>query len=231
MSGHDFLSGYSAKILEYALAVGYLALFVGFWQYVQGGGKRSRPQPRAERAPAAGWFGLPADVALHPGHTWARMLADGTVAVGLDDLGHRLVGPVDRVVLPRPGEAVEQGAAAVRLDAAGKSVKLVSPVDGEVVAYNAALPSQGAPVEPYGDGWLFKVRPSNWRRSRAQLIEGQAARDWVEEQARLLEARLARQPAGALLQDGGAPIHGIAREIDPEHWDDLARQFFRTEEA
>ena len=33
---HDFLSVYSAKSLEYGLAIGYLLLFVPFWRYVQG---------------------------------------------------------------------------------------------------------------------------------------------------------------------------------------------------
>ena len=39
MIGHDFLAGYSEKLLEYGLAVTYLVLFVGFWRYVQGGKK------------------------------------------------------------------------------------------------------------------------------------------------------------------------------------------------
>jgi hypothetical protein len=30
---------------------------------------------------------------------------------------------------------------------------------------------------------------------------------------------------GALAQDGGVPVHGIARAIDPDHWDDVARRF------
>jgi len=42
MGEHDFLSGYSAKILEYVLAVTYLILFVGFWRYVQGGKKPAK---------------------------------------------------------------------------------------------------------------------------------------------------------------------------------------------
>ena len=37
--GHDFLSVYSAKLLEYGLAIGYLLLFIPFWSYVQGGKK------------------------------------------------------------------------------------------------------------------------------------------------------------------------------------------------
>jgi glycine cleavage system H lipoate-binding protein len=236
MLGHDFLSGYSAKLLEYGLAVAYLVMFVGFWRYVQGGKKAARAEkaPEASRAPVAhaqtGWFSIPADVRLHPGHTWARMEADGTVAVGLDDLGHRLVGPVERFEIPKPGARVEQGEAAVMLAADGKEIALVSPVEGEVVAANRAVASEAAAGSPYGDGWLFKVRPLRWKKDRAQLIGGQAAMDWIEEQGRLLARRLSPEPA-ALLQDGGTPVFGIAREIDPARWDEIAREFFHTQDA
>jgi glycine cleavage system H protein len=232
MHATDFLAGYSAKLLEYALAVTYLILFVGFWRYVQGGKKARVAELKPQRQPvlATGWFAVPEGVALHPGHTWARMEDDGTVAVGLDDLGHNLVGPVDRIELPATGARVEQGAAAVTLAAGGKRVGLVSPVDGEVVAANAAMASTAdGGAEPYGASWLFRVRPTRWARNKAQLLGGQAARDWIEEQGRLLSMRLSPEPV-AMMQDGGVPVHGIAREIDPEHWDDIAREFFRTEE-
>jgi hypothetical protein len=122
---------------------------------------------------------------------------------------------------------VEQGAPAATLSAGGRSVKIVSPVDGEVIAYNAAPDGH---AEPYGQGWMFRVRPENWKRSRAQLLDGEAARNWLEEQGRLLASRLGQEPE-PVLQDGGAPVHGIAREIDPERWDAIAREFFRTQES
>ena len=233
MHANDFLSGYAAKLLEYGLAVAYLVLFVGFWRYVQGG-KKAAAVRAAEAEPvkaATGWFSVPAGVALHPGHTWARLEADGSVSVGLDDLGHRLVGDLDRVDLPAAGARVEQGEAAVRLGAGGKGVRLLSPVDGEVIDANASLAAAPARfAEPYGQGWLFRVRPTRWTRNKAQLLSGQVARDWIEEQGRLLSMRLSPQPV-PMLQDGGAPVHGIARELDPEHWDAVAREFFRSEEA
>jgi len=226
MFGHDFLSGYSAKIVEYALAVGYLVLFVAFWRYVQGGKKAEKPEAIREAAKGAAWFEVPAEVAFHPGHTWARMEADGTVAVGLDDFGKRLVGAVEKVRLPAERAGVAQGEKAAVLVAGGKEIGLLSPVEGEVVARN-----EGALAgDPYGSGWLFKVRPANWKRSRAQLFDGEAAKEWMEEQARALYARLA--PAAVpLLQDGGAPVEGMAREVDPEHWDEVAREFLRTQEG
>jgi glycine cleavage system H lipoate-binding protein len=236
MHANDFLSGYAAKLLEYGLAVAYLVLFVGFWRYVQGGKKAAvarvaEARPSRAASAATGWFAVPADVDVHPGHTWARLEADGTVSVGLDDLGHRLIGEVDRIELPVTGARVEQGEAAVRLGADGRAVGLLSPVDGDVVSTNQSLSSApGRFAEPYGQGWLFRVRPTRWSRNRAQLLSGQAARDWIEEQGRLLSLRLSPQPV-PMLQDGGAPVHGIARELDPQHWDDVAREFFRTQDA
>jgi glycine cleavage system H lipoate-binding protein len=156
------------------------------------------------------------------------MEKDGTVAVGLDDLGHRMIGPMDGIALPAPGSTVEQGAAAVTLEAGGKHVGLLSPVDGEVVATNAAVRDGSA---PYGDGWLFKVRPTRWARNAAQLLTGEAAREWVEEHGRKLTMRLAPEMALApAMHDGGAPVPGMARELDAEHWDEIAREFFRTQE-
>ena len=54
-------------------------------------------------------------------------------------------------------------------------------------------------------------------------------------EGRFLEAAAERlvprmQPAMVLAQDGGAPIHGIARELDPDHWDETVRGFFLTNE-
>jgi len=231
MHGNEFLAGYSAKLIEYGVAVAYLILFVGFWRFVQGGAKAEAKvavkAPELAKAVTAGWFQIPSDVVLHPGHTWARMEDDGMVAVGLDDLGHRMVGALDGIQLPVAGGRVEQGAAAVTLDAGGKKIGLLSPVDGEVVASNPAA-REG---EPYGTGWLFKVRPTKWARNKAQLLSGQAARDWVEEQGRRLAMRLAPEMALApAMHDGGVPVPGMARELDAEHWDDIAREFFRTQE-
>ena len=233
MHGNEFLTGYSAKLVEYGLAVTYLILFVGFWRFIHGGKEAARAvvakAAELPRAVTAGWFEVPADVALHPGHTWARMEEDGTVAVGLDDLGHRMIGALDGIDLPRTGSMVEQGAAAVRLEAGGKSVGLLSPVDGEVVAANPAMARDGS--TPYGDGWLFKVRPTRWAKNAAQLLTGDAARNWVEEQGRKLTMRLAPEMALApAMHDGGAPLPGMARELDAEHWDEIAREFFRTQE-
>jgi glycine cleavage system H lipoate-binding protein len=226
---YDLLSVYPAKLLEYGLAMTYLVLFVPFWRYVQGGQRQPAAAParagaRARARPAAGWFQLPENVHLHPGHTWARLEPDGLVTVGVDDFAHRLVGPAV-VALPAVGARVAQGEPAVEIGDRLKMVPLASPVDGTVVAVNQAGLEE--PGDPYGAGWLFKVRAPRLAANLRQLLTGGRARGLLEEACDRLSQRMDRE-LGQVMQDGGVPIHGIARVVAGDEWDSLARGFFLT---
>jgi glycine cleavage system H protein len=242
---YDLLSVYPAKLMEYGLGVGYLLLFIPFWRYVQGGKRaavevrvaakapaeapaRAAAAPRAIPRPAyAGWFQVPAGVFLHPGHTWARLEPDGLVAVGADDFAHKLVGPA-RVQLPKLGDRVLQGDAAIELISGGRKVPMLSPVDGTVVAVNAAARDRTDGIEePYGAGWLFKVKPPRLAANLRQLVADAPAHRLLEEASERLAARMSPE-LGQVLQDGGAPIRGIAQELAGDEWDALARSFFLT---
>lgn len=238
--GHDFLSIYPAKLLEYVLAIGYLLVFIPFWRYVQGGRKEARATAAARvgagraaarpaRAPSAGpaWFHVPAGIHLHPGHTWARLEPDGLVAVGADDLAQKLVG-VGKVELPGLGEHVAQGEPAFAIGDGEKNVAMLAPVDGTVVAVNAEIREKPHRLaDPYGAGWLFKVKAPRLAANLRQLLTDGPARRYMEEAESRMAMRLAPE-LGRVLQDGGAPVHGIARALAGDAWDDLARQFFLT---
>jgi glycine cleavage system H lipoate-binding protein len=237
--GHEFLSIYTAKAMEYGLAIGYLLLFIPFWRFVQGGKRAAAPAHasagvRLAARPAGatalrpvGWFQVPAGLHLHPGHTWARLEADGLVTVGIDDFAHKLVGPA-AVTLPGPGEKVAQGEPALALAEEGAPVPMLSPVDGTVMAVNPAVKAGGAALaDPYGAGWLFKVKPTRLAANVRQLHGTATARRMLEGAEEALLGRM--EPSlGQVLQDGGAPVHGIARELAGEGWRELAREFFLT---
>jgi glycine cleavage system H lipoate-binding protein len=241
---HDFLSIYAAKGLEYSLAIGYLLLFIPFWRYVQGGRKPAAAHAeagvqartaeagkhagaRALRPASAGWFQVPAGVHLHPGHTWARLEPDGLVAVGADDFAHKLVGPA-RVKLPELGDHVMQGEPALEIGEPDRTIPMLSPIDGTVVAVNAAARQKADGLEdPYGAGWLFKVKAPRLAANLRQLLRDGPARRFMEDAESQLAMKLSPE-LGQVLQDGGVPIHGIARALSGDQWDELARQFFLT---
>ena len=233
MIPHDILTLYTAKMLEYGIAVVFLLLFIPFWRFVQG----SATAPATARVTAgalavADWFAVPFDRFFHRGHAWARPDASGLVAIGIDDFAAHLVGPLARVSMPAVGATLGQGERGWRLVAPdGKSVEMLSPIDGTVVAVNpdvAANPG-AAITDPYGGGWLMKVRPGRLRANQTNLLSGTAARRWMHEVADSLHGHMT--PAlGALAQDGGMPVAGMARSLNPEHWDEVARDYLMTEE-
>ena len=236
MLSHEFLSMYPAKLAEYVLGISYMMAFIGWWKFVNGGKRAAMELEAVAHAPVEAaaeqpWFQIPADVWLHPGHTWARSAQDGTVAVGLDDFAAKLVGPVEKLALPKPGAPVGQGVPAVVLAADGKSVPMLSPVDGVVSEVNEELLNDPALLaNPYVQGWLFKVRPARMKANERQLLHGDRARVYLEEAAAALAAKVSPE-LGHVLQDGGTPVTGIAQELEPERWDDLARDFFLTKES
>ena len=92
-------------------------------------------------------------------HEWVKL--DGDVAtVGITDYAQHSLGDIVYVELPRVGAEIKQ------FDSAGvvESVKAVSdlftPIGGEIVEVNVALDEDPALVnrEPFGSGWLFKLR-------------------------------------------------------------------------
>ncbi len=224
---HDIFQMYSAKALEYLIAVAFLFLFIPFWRYVS-------PAPAREQvAESPGWLGhmvewfrVPENVFFHPGHAWARISDGGVVTVGMDDFAHRLVAP-GSVALPRIGTTLSQGEPAWALMADGKSVDMLSPVDGTVVAvnerFNAAPERLGR--DPYGEGWLVKVRAPRLAANVKHLFKGSLARRWMEEACAGLQDLMSPE-LGRLYQDGGLPVHGMAHSLDAERWDDIARRFF-----
>ncbi len=232
MNPHDYMTLHAAKTVEYLIAVAYMLLFIPFWRFVNRSAK-----PEAERAHASAralrardWFRAPDGLFYHPGHAWLRLEDHDTVAVGFDDFAGKLVGAPSAIVLPTVGARLAQGEPAWTLVADGRSVDMLSPVDGTVVAINEAVRHSPALARrlPYSDGWLLKVHSANLSSNLKQLLTGRLVRRWLEDVVDSLDGHLT--PAlGQLQADGGAPVDGLARGLQPDAWDELARRFFLTD--
>jgi hypothetical protein len=111
----------------------------------------------------------------------------------------------------------------------GSLLGMLSPVTGRVTDVNAdALRNPGLVADdPYGRGWLMKVRVPKGDTAVANLLTAALARTWTDEGAdRLLRA--ASPELGTVLQDGGVPVLGIAREVSPDGWKRLASELLLT---
>jgi glycine cleavage system H protein len=104
----------------------------------------------------------PTDRRYTKSHEWARPEADGTVTVGITDHAQEALGELVYVELPAVGTALDAG----QQFGVVESVKAVSdvyaPVAGEVVAVNDALADAPQTInsDPYGEGWILRLRPT-----------------------------------------------------------------------
>lgn len=225
---HDFFSLMTAKAAEYAIAVAYLLLFVPFWRWSQATVPATVPVRETARRLAGRmveWFELANDAVFHPGHAWARPVGPQAALVGADDFAQKLLGRIKRIELPPVGTEVHQGSPAWRLHVDGKVIDMVSPVTGVVTAVNGDVLDRPDLVnaDPYHRGWLLRVEGPRVPPTSRGLLGGQLARRWLEQATDALRLRLAPD-LGLALQDGGVPVEGLARAIDPDRWDEIARE-------
>jgi glycine cleavage system H protein len=184
--------------------------------------------PAVEPAWVAG-YQMPEALYYHRGHTWARPIDANTVLVGVDDFARRLVGPAAAVKAPSRGDWLHQGGRAFALRINGKAADLVSPVEGEVVEVNPELTGQPglASDDPYGRGWVLKVKAPNLSANLRNLLTGRLARKWMEDSREALELRLMAF-SGSVLQDGGEPAADLGHHLPKADWDRLVHEFLLT---
>ena len=104
----------------------------------------------------------PADLLYSKEHEWVKI--DGDVAtVGITDYAQNSLGDIVYVELPKVGKQVAQFGNIGVVESVKAVSDLFTPIGGEVVEVNAGLDADPAAVnrEPYGSGWLFKVKLSN----------------------------------------------------------------------
>ena len=109
-------------------------------------------------------------------NVWARREADGSVTIGMTAYAAALAGQIVSCTPKKVGRAVEQNKSAATVES-GKWVGPVkAPVAGEVIAVNDAVTASPATVntDPYGAGWMVKMKPTNWDGDSAGLVTGGA---------------------------------------------------------
>ncbi len=217
------------------LVLAFFAFFIGL-DYVLSRRRLAREsraqalaqQPALEPAWVAG-YQMPESLFYHRGHTWARPLDADTVLVGLDDFARRLIGAPDHLRLPTRGDWLHQGGRAFTVKLDGKGAELVSPVEGEVVEVNREVVEKPALAseDPYGRGWVLRVKAPNLASNLRNLLSGRLARKWMEDSREALELRLMAF-SGSVLQDGGEPASDLGRHLTAGDWNRLVNEFFLT---
>lgn len=107
---------------------------------------------------------VPDDLLYTPEHEYvARTTDSAIVRIGITDYAQGELGDVVFVRLPKAGDRFTAHQSFGEIEAVKAVSELYSPVTGEVAEVNNALDSDSGVVnrDPYGDGWMIKLRVSN----------------------------------------------------------------------
>ena len=122
----------------------------------------------------------PDELYYHEQHDWVRVEAD-TATFGITWYAQDTLGEVVFYSPPEVGDAVTKDADYGELESTKAVSGLVAPLSGEVTAVNDALDGSESTVndDPYGEGWLIKVRMSD-SSELDSLLDAAAYRELVE---------------------------------------------------
>ena len=104
----------------------------------------------------------PADLKYHPEHDWARI--DGEEAVfGITDYAQDALGEVVFCEPPEPGAQITKDQPYAEVESVKAVSDVIAPMSGEVLEVNEALKDSPEKInsDPYGEGWIVKVRLTN----------------------------------------------------------------------
>ena len=105
---------------------------------------------------------LPDDVRYTEDHEWARVEGEKTKA-GICDYAQDQLGDIVYVELPQVGDTFDKGQEFGTVESVKAVAELYMPVGGTILAVNSALDDSPELVnkDPYGDGWMIEVQPSD----------------------------------------------------------------------
>lgn len=105
---------------------------------------------------------VPGDLRYTTDHEWAR-LEEGRLRVGITDYAQDALGDIVFVQLPEAGATVEAASSVGEIESTKSVSDVYAPVSGDVIEVNSQLADQPQQVneDPYGEGWLCVIAPSD----------------------------------------------------------------------
>ena len=105
---------------------------------------------------------IPDDLRYTSDHEWVAP-GSGAVKVGITHFAQDALGDIVYVQLPEAGTAVEAGQSLGEVESTKSVSEIYAPISGTVTARNEKLADEPELInsDPYGDGWLVAIEPSN----------------------------------------------------------------------
>ncbi len=124
----------------------------------------------------------PSELKYHREHDWARIEGD-TATLGITWYAQDALGELVHFEPPETGGSIEKDGTYGEVESVKAVSDLIAPLSGEVVDVNRKVVEAPETVneEPYGEGWLVRIRLANPSEAD-DLLDAGAYRDFIAEQ-------------------------------------------------
>ncbi len=132
---------------------------------------------------------FPDDLKFEKNHYWAKVDGD-LVITGAGEFISKQAGEITFVDLPEEGDELTQGKPFGSIESGKWVGRIYAVVSGEVVEVNSALEDEPEKIneDPYGQGWICKIRPSDLETELASLMSpDDSFKKFIEEELRKVE--------------------------------------------
>lgn len=234
MDGFSYHNIFDTKGIEYLVIIAFFLILVPFWILLNRQVKITKELQRKIGTLTANALRIPQGIFFSQNHTWTHLDKNGVARVGMDDLLLHLTGAVKINTLKKPGEIIQKGDYLADLEHNGKSIKITSPISGEIIDHNHLLPDHPELLseDPYQKGWLYQVKPSRWIAETSSFYLAEEASRWSEKEIERFKDFLAasvqkytEDPSHLVLQDGGELIDHPLAELPADVWQDFQHSY------
>jgi len=227
---------FATKGVEYLAIIAFLTLLIPFWMLLNKQAKAKNIR-KALGILSANMLRIPQGLFYSKNHTWTHLDKSGSAKVGLDDLLLHITGEVKFTNLKQPGEIIKKGELLTEIDQNGKLLQIFSPISGKIINTNEEINENPDMLinDPYGLGWIYKIKPSKWVAETNSYYMAEDATSWSIQELERFKDFLAvsmknhsPEPSMVILQDGGELRDGSLSEMPNEIWRDFQETFLKS---
>jgi len=130
-------------------------------------------------------YEVPENLYYHKEYLWAKV-ENGKVKIGVIDFAQKQLNDIVYVELPSVGDTITQNEPFGTLESVKAVSDLIAPISGTIEAVNGELESKPDLVneDPYGEGWLLIVAPTNLDAELKEIMNFDAAVEWHKKLAK-----------------------------------------------
>lgn len=234
MDGFSYTNIFETKGIEYLIIIAFLLLIIPFWMAINRKSVMVKQLRGTLGVLTAAILKIPEGLYFNRNHTWTFLERNGIARIGVDDFLFHITGEVKMHPIFKPGDLIKKGDLILMAGNSGKVLRIYSPVSGEITGTNPLLNEGSVSLieDPYGQGWVYKIKPSNWIAETSSLYIADEAIAWTKSELDKFKDFMALsirkytpETSLAILQDGGELIDRPLSGLSDEVWQDFQRSF------